>query len=33
MLLPVSRGISRAKNPALAAAELRDEIISLKYGS
>jgi orotidine 5'-phosphate decarboxylase subfamily 2 len=33
MLFPVSRGISRAKNPALAAAELRDEIISLKYGS
>jgi uridine monophosphate synthetase len=26
MLLPISRGISRAVNPALAAAELRDEI-------
>jgi uridine monophosphate synthetase len=26
MLIPVSRGISRAKNPGLAAAELRDEI-------
>ncbi len=31
MLLPVSRGISRAANPAKAAAELRDEIIQIKY--
>jgi uridine monophosphate synthetase len=31
MLIPVSRGISRAKNPATAAAELRDEIVSIQY--
>jgi uridine monophosphate synthetase len=31
MLLPISRGISRAANPALAAAEFRDEIISVSY--
>jgi uridine monophosphate synthetase len=31
MLLPVSRGISRAANPAQAAADLRDQIISFKY--
>jgi uridine monophosphate synthetase len=31
MLLPISRGISRAANPGLAAAELRDEIIHFKY--
>jgi uridine monophosphate synthetase len=31
MLLPVSRAISRAANPAIAAAELRDEIIHIKY--
>jgi uridine monophosphate synthetase len=31
MLIPVSRGISRAKNPATAAAELRDEILGIKY--
>jgi uridine monophosphate synthetase len=30
LLLPVSRGISRAKNPAVAAAEFRDEIVYLK---
>lgn len=30
MLLPVSRGISRAANPAMAAAELRDQIITLQ---
>jgi orotidine-5'-phosphate decarboxylase len=30
MLLPISRGISRAKNPALAAAEFRDEIVNIK---
>jgi uridine monophosphate synthetase len=29
MLIPVSRGISRAENPAKAAAELRDEILSI----
>ena len=31
MLIPVSRGISRAQNPATAAAELRDEIVSIQY--
>jgi uridine monophosphate synthetase len=31
MLLPISRGISRAANPGLAAAELRDEIINIQY--
>jgi uridine monophosphate synthetase len=31
MLLPVSRGISRAADPARAAATLRDEIINIKY--
>jgi uridine monophosphate synthetase len=31
MLLPISRGISRAANPAQAAAELRDEIIHVQY--
>ncbi|GAB4401734.1 MAG: orotidine-5'-phosphate decarboxylase [Anaerolineales bacterium] len=30
LLLPVSRAISRAKNPALAAAELRDSILENK---
>ncbi len=30
ILLPVSRAISRAQNPALAAAELRDAIVSIK---
>ena len=30
MLLPVSRGISRAANPAKTAAELRDEIVNIK---
>jgi len=30
MLIPVSRGISRAKNPKLAAAELRDEMLHIK---
>lgn len=30
MLIPVSRGISRAENPAKAAAELRDEMLSLR---
>jgi uridine monophosphate synthetase len=31
MLLPVSRGISRAANPGAAAAELRDEMLRLQY--
>jgi len=31
MLLPISRGISRAKNPALAAAEFRDEILAIRH--
>src|SRR5215207_5777953 len=30
MLIPVSRGIARAEKPSLAAAELRDQILSLK---
>jgi uridine monophosphate synthetase len=30
ILFPVSRGISRASNPAKAAAELRDQIVSIK---
>jgi uridine monophosphate synthetase len=31
MLINVSRGISRAENPAKAAAELRDEMINIQY--
>jgi hypothetical protein len=31
MLLPVSRAISRAADPAKAAAALRDEIVSIQY--
>jgi len=31
MLLPVSRAVSRAADPAMAAAELRDQIVSLKF--
>jgi uridine monophosphate synthetase len=31
MLINVSRGISRAENPAKAAAEFRDEIVSIQY--
>jgi uridine monophosphate synthetase len=31
ILLPISRGISRAQNPAQAAAELRDEILAIQY--
>lgn len=31
MLIPVSRGISRAADPGLAAAELRDHIIAVKH--
>ena len=31
ILLPVSRGISRVKNPANAAAELRDQIVQIRY--
>ena len=30
ILLPISRGISRSKNPAQAAAELRDQILEIK---
>ena len=30
MLIPVSRGISRAEKPGLAAAELRDQILQIK---
>jgi uridine monophosphate synthetase len=30
MLIPISRGISRAENPARAAAEIRDEILHIK---
>ena len=30
MLIPISRGISRAEKPGLAAAEIRDEILSIK---
>lgn len=30
MLIPISRGISRASNPAKAAAEFRDQIINIK---
>jgi uridine monophosphate synthetase len=30
MLIPVSRGISRAEKPGLAAAELRDEILAIR---
>ena len=31
MLINVSRGISRAENPAKAAAELRDQIVNIKH--
>ncbi len=31
MLINVSRSLARAENPALAAAELRDEMINIKY--
>jgi uridine monophosphate synthetase len=30
MLIPISRGISRAENPKLAAAEIRDQILHIK---
>ncbi len=30
LLIPISRGISRAKSPAKAAAELRDQIVDIK---
>ena len=30
MLIPISRGISRAKKPGLAAAEIRDQILSIR---
>ena len=32
MLIPMSRGISRAENPKAAAAEIRDEILHVKRG-
>jgi uridine monophosphate synthetase len=31
MLINISRGISRAENPARAAAELRDDIVNIQY--
>jgi uridine monophosphate synthetase len=31
MLVNVSRGLSRAENPAIAAAELRDEIVNIRF--
>jgi orotidine-5'-phosphate decarboxylase len=30
LLIPISRGISRAENPAKAAAEIRDQIASIR---
>ena len=30
MLIPISRGLSRAKNPKLAAAEIRDQMLQIK---
>ncbi len=30
MLIPISRGISRAKNPKLAAAEIRDQMLEIR---
>jgi uridine monophosphate synthetase len=30
MLIPISRGISRAENPKLAAAEVRDQILEIR---
>ena len=30
MLIPISRGISRAENPRNAAAEIRDQILHIK---
>jgi uridine monophosphate synthetase len=30
VLIPISRGISRAENPAKAAAEFRDEILAIR---
>ena len=32
LLIPISRAISRAANPGLAAAEIRDQIINIKHG-
>lgn len=31
MLIPISRGISRAESPGLAAAEFRDQILNIKH--
>jgi uridine monophosphate synthetase len=33
MLIPVSRGISRSENPAKMAAELRDQMLSIRAGT
>ena len=30
MLIPISRGISRAESPAKAAAEIRDQIVNIR---
>jgi len=30
MLIPISRGISRAENPKVAAAEIRDQMLSIR---
>jgi uridine monophosphate synthetase len=30
MLIPISRGISRAESPAKAAAEMRDQIVNIR---
>lgn len=32
MLIPISRGISRAEKPGVAAAEIRDQILNIKRG-
>lgn len=32
LLIPISRGISRAESPAKAAAEIRDQIVSIQLG-
>jgi len=31
MLIPISRGISRAEDPARAAAEIRDQMVSIRH--
>jgi uridine monophosphate synthetase len=32
LLIPISRGISRAENPGKTAAEIRDQIVNIKHG-